>query len=263
MKYIKQEKIDKIKLDKNNMYVVIDFDKTITATDSEDSWDATGRKLSKEFKKDIDDLYEKYMPVEINYKLPYEEKYKAMETWYNDCMNLYYTYSLTKEKLEESVIKSKLKFRKGAKEFLKNMHESNVPIIIISAGIGNTIELFLEKNNSLYKNMYIISNFIKFDKNGNMEKFKEEIIHSMNKNLKHDLPKFFKEEIGKRKYSLLLGDVLEDLKMIPEEQIINTITVNFLNEKVEENLKKTKENFDIVLTGEDACFETVQKIVFK
>ena len=263
MKYIKEERISKIKLDKTNMYVVIDFDKTITDSDSQDSWDATGINLSKDFKKDIDDLYEKYMPVEINYKIPYEEKYKDMERWYNDCMNLYYTYSLTKEKLEEAVNTSKLKFRKGAKEFLKNMYESNIPVIVISAGIGNTIELFLKKNNSLYKNMCIISNFIKFDENGNMKKFEEDIIHSMNKNLKHDLPKYFKEEIEKRKYSLLLGDVLDDLKMVPEEQIINTITVNFLNEKVEENLEKCKENFDIVLTGKDGCFEVVEEIVFK
>ena len=44
MKYIK-----KVKLDKTNMYVAIDFDKTITATESEDSWDATGKMLGKEF----------------------------------------------------------------------------------------------------------------------------------------------------------------------------------------------------------------------
>ena len=36
MKYIKKVKLDKIKLDKTNMYVAIDFDKTITATESED-----------------------------------------------------------------------------------------------------------------------------------------------------------------------------------------------------------------------------------
>ncbi len=47
MKYIKKVKLDKIKLDKTNMYVAVDFDKTITATESEDSWDATGKMLGK------------------------------------------------------------------------------------------------------------------------------------------------------------------------------------------------------------------------
>ena len=49
MRYIKKVKLDKIKLDKTNMYVAIDFDKTITATESKDSWDATGKMLGKEF----------------------------------------------------------------------------------------------------------------------------------------------------------------------------------------------------------------------
>ena len=51
--------------------------------------------------------------------MPFEEKNKAMEAWYNECMNLYYTYNLTKEKLEKLVNTSKLSFRKGAKEFLR------------------------------------------------------------------------------------------------------------------------------------------------
>lgn len=261
MKYIKKEKLDEFKLDRANMYVVIDFDKTITAADSEDSWDATGRKLSEKFKKDIDDLYEKYRPIEIDYKMSFKKRYKLMENWYNECMDLYYTYNLTKQKLVEAVNTSDLKFREGAKEFLKDMYENNIPVIIMSAGIGNTIELFLKKNDSLYDNIYIISNFIKFDDNGNMEKFKEEITHSMNKNLKHNLPNYFKEEIEKRKYSLLLGDVLEDSKMIPEEQLKNTITINFLNENIEKNLEKCKENFDIVLTKEDGSFKTVKELV--
>ena len=49
MKYINEEKISKIKLTKSNFYVAIDFDKTITANDSADSWDASGKMLGIEF----------------------------------------------------------------------------------------------------------------------------------------------------------------------------------------------------------------------
>jgi 2-hydroxy-3-keto-5-methylthiopentenyl-1-phosphate phosphatase len=34
-------------------------------------------------------------------------------------------------------------FRDGAIEFLKTMHDKNIPIIVISAGVGNIIEQFL------------------------------------------------------------------------------------------------------------------------
>ena len=51
-----------------------------------------------------------------------------------------------------------MKYRNGAKEFLKKMNEFNVPVIIISAGIGNVIEEFLKLENDYYENIKIISN---------------------------------------------------------------------------------------------------------
>lgn len=90
MRYIKKVKLDKIKLDKTNMYVAIDFDKTITATESEDSWDATGKMLGKEFETKLSNLYKKYRPIELNYQITFEEKNKARKIGIKSVMNLYY-----------------------------------------------------------------------------------------------------------------------------------------------------------------------------
>ena len=49
------------------------------------------------------------------------------------------------------------------KEFLRKMNEMNIPVIIISAGIGNVIEEFLKLENDYYDNIKIISNFIVFE----------------------------------------------------------------------------------------------------
>lgn len=117
MRYIKKVKLDKIKLDKTNMYVAIDFDKTITATESEDSWDATGKMLGKEFEIKLSNLYKKYRPIELNYQITFDEKNKAMENWYQECMNLYYEYHLTKDKLEKSIQKSNLILEVEQKNF--------------------------------------------------------------------------------------------------------------------------------------------------
>ena len=54
MKYIKQEKLEKINLEANNMYVAIDFDRTITANNSTDSWDAASSLLGMELKEEFD-----------------------------------------------------------------------------------------------------------------------------------------------------------------------------------------------------------------
>ena len=262
MKYIKQEKLNKIKLNKDNIYVAIDFDRTITSNNSDDSWDATGKCLGREFKNRLEELYQKYRPIELSYKISFKEKNDAMERWYKQCMDLYYKYNLTKEKLENSIEKSNLIFRKGAKQFLEQMYKTNVPVVILSAGIGNVIKKFLNKSNCYYENIFIISNFIEFDEKDNMKRFEGDIIHTLNKNIKGYLSKDFEENIKNKKYGLLFGDVIEDKKMVPEEQWNETISVGFLNENIDENLEEYKKNFDIVLTKEDATFEIINKIIF-
>ena len=85
MNYINEEKINKIKLSNNNFYVVIDFDKTITSYESEDSWDVTGRATNNiNCDKEIESLYKKYRPIELDYTITKEEKNAQMEKWYNE-----------------------------------------------------------------------------------------------------------------------------------------------------------------------------------
>ena len=48
--------------------------------------------------------------------------------------------------------------------------------------------------------------------------------------------------------------------MVKKEDLIKTITVGFLDEKIEENLEHYNKAFDIVLTKE-ASFEEVNKIL--
>ena len=48
-----------------------------------------------------------------------------MEKWYHECMDLYYEYGLTEEKLEKSIERSNMNFRKDAIKFLKDMADKN------------------------------------------------------------------------------------------------------------------------------------------
>ncbi len=266
MRFINKEKLDKIKLDPHNMYVVIDFDRTITAKDSQDSWDAAATMLGEEFAKKSYELYQKYRPIEQDYTITYKEKTKAMEIWYKACMDLYYEYGLTKEKLEKSVQKSGLKFRDGMKDFLKEMYEKDVPVIICSAGIGNVIELYLKDNNCYYENMYIISNFLTFNAEGQIEEYKNKLIHTMNKTINGNLPKEIQKKLEGRQYKLLLGDTIEDKQMIDESEASSTITVGFLNDKIEQNLELYKKEFDVCVVedvspnGQNVQKETSQNV---
>ena len=68
MIYINTNKINKLNINKDNTYIVMDFDKTITSYDSLDSWDAVANpKFVKEgIRSDMNRLYNKYRPIEID-----------------------------------------------------------------------------------------------------------------------------------------------------------------------------------------------------
>ena len=258
---------NKFKLNKNNAYILIDFDKTITCCEGDDSWAAVANPkiVGKEIKNDIDKLYEKYRPIEMDYNISKQEKLKQMEIWYSECMNLYYNYKLTKNKIEESIKSSNIKFRKGVKDLLISLHKQNIPVIILSAGIGNTIEQFLKTNNCYFDDtMYIISNFIEFDRKGNVKKFdNSKIIHSLNKTINGHLPNESKKKIKNKKYKILVGDLIEDIKMVDKDDLNKTLTIGILTKEMEneENLRLYNAKFNIVLTDEENLGEFIRELI--
>lgn len=254
MKYANTKKLEKIQLDKTNYYVVLDFDKTLTSKESLDSWlavldfDIYGETC----KKEMETINAKYAPIELDYTLTKQEKEKYMTEWYTQSMDFLYDYQLTYTNLKKALQKKPLTFRKGAKEFLQNLQKNNIPVIILSAGIGNAIQEFLEEEKCYSSNVKIISNFIEFEKD-KMQKFTKPMIHSMNKKLKGGLPQ--------KDYAILCGDLIEDIQMLPEEQEKTTIRIGFLNNNIEQNWDYYKENYDVVLTKEEATFQEVEKII--
>ena len=264
MKYLNNNKINQLNLNKNNTYIVMDFDKTITSYDSSDSWDAVANPkfVEQGIRSDMDKLYKKYRPIEMDYTISKEEKLKQMEIWYSECMDLYYKYNLTKEQIKNSIQSSDIKFRKGAKELLVLAHENKIPVIILSAGIGNSIEQFLKDNNCLFKDtMCIISNFIEFDDNGKVTKFDDsKMIHTLNKTMNGHLPEEFIGKVKDKQYKIFIGDLIEDIKMVDEKEENTTLRIGILTKEMEseENLKLYNERFDVVLTEEESLLGTCQ-----
>ena len=254
-----QEKINRLNLKENTYYVVADFDQTLTQGNSISTWEvvASASEIGEEYTKKRKEYYNHYRPMEIDPNLSDEEKAIAMDEWWKKHINLFYEYNMKEESMNNSLCKCELKYRSGAKEFIRKMHEKNIPIVIISAGIGNVIEYFFKKEDDLYRNMQIISNFIHFE-NGIIKKMNEKTIHSLNKNIV-SMDNNLKETLNNKKI-LLLGDGLGDLKMLGEYNKENAITVGFLDEKIEENLEVFNKSFDIVITHEGS-FEDVNNIL--
>ncbi len=247
----------KQKINKDNICVFMDYDKTITSSESEDSWATSANKkvMGKEITNALNKYCEKYEPIELDYTIDKIEKEKYMIEWYTKSMDLYYTYHLTKEKLKQCVYNSRLELRKGAKEFLFELYKNNIPLIILSAGIGNVIERFLKEENCYYNNITIISNFIKFDESGNMIKFSDTIIHTLNKNIDKLSDYKLKEKIEEKEYRIVIGDLVEDINMMGEYPEHKSLKIGFLNKNITKNLEVYRKNFDIVLTEENNFYD--------
>lgn len=242
--------LDKIKdWNKDNVYVLTDFDRTLTAGDSESSWGvlATSGSMLQEYNEERTKLYQKYRPIEIDETIDFETKNKLMIEWWEQHINLLIKYKLTEDVIKKATTSiDVMKFRDGAIDLLGNLYKNDIPVIIMSAGIGNFIEQFLLENNCYFSNIYIISNFIKFE-NGYAVGICEDIIHSLNK--REDLlPDKIKEKIKDRKNVILLGDQLADITMISEENRNNALKIGFCEENVKDNLKYFERDFDVVCT---------------
>ncbi len=259
----------------NKLYVLSDFDKTLTKAfvdgknrPSMVSILRDNNYLSKDYPKKAKLLYRKYHPIEIDPKIPIEKKKKEMEKWWKSHFNLLIGSGLSKKDLESIIESNNIKLKDGAVDFFNLLSNLKVPLIVISAnGLGgDLIKMFFERHKIMFKNVHIISNSYEWDKKGKAIRAKEPIIHSFNKN-EIDIKKFpiFKE-IKERKNIILLGDNEGDAKMAKKFNYENIIKIGFLNKEIENNLENYKKVYDLLILNngfEDGSFEIVNEIINK
>lgn len=245
-----KEILERIKdWNKDNIHILTDFDRTLTVGESESSWGilSAGGFISPEYKEERQKLYEKYRPIEIDETLDFDTKNKLMIEWWNKHINLLIKYELKEETIIEATKDIKvMKFRDGAIDMLGDLYKNNIPVIIMSAGIGNFIEQFLLNNNCYFSNIYIISNFIKFE-NGVAVGIDGDIIHSLNK--REDLlPEEILDRIKDRPNVILLGDQISDITMISKNKKDTALKIGFCEENAEQNLPYFENEYDVVCT---------------
>lgn len=253
------EKILPIK-ELNSVYIVADFDRTITNGNSKTSWAilADSKYVPKSYVEERQKLYNHYRPIEISEDIEYSHKTEQVKEWYMKHIELFVKYKISKEIFEDAASNLRImKFRPYAKEFLEFLHEKQIPLIIISAGIGNFIESFLIHNNCYFDNIYVSSNKIIF-KDGIAVGVKENIIHSLNKN-EVSLPINIIEKIENKKNVILLGDQISDLNMVNKKNHNQVISIGFITKDVPKNIME--KSFDIVCEENDN-YADVKKVIF-
>ena len=274
-----EKKIKAIKTDgSRKFHVLADFDRTLTRAyvdgEKTPSLISELRKrgyISSDYSAKAQALADHYHPIEIDPKISLDKKKKAMHEWWTKHFDLLIKSGFNKKHLETVINSGKIQFREGALQFLDLLHynvSGRVPIVIISSsGLGDdSIRLFLEKYHRNYTDIQIVSNKYEWDDTGNAVGVRELIIHCMNKDesvLNESLwYKVLRDDLKSRRNVLLLGDNVEDIGMINGFNYKNLIRVGFLNENVEQNLERYKENFDVIILN-DGSMRYVNKLLDK
>lgn len=254
------------------MHVLSDFDRTLTHafTDGEkvpsiiSILRSNNKYLGKNYSQAAYELYNKYHPIEIDQGISFKDKKEKMREWWQAHFDLLVKSGLNKNHLNEILASNKLNFRKGALKFFDLLYKYNVPLVIISSsGVGNyIISMLFKKVNKLYPNIYIISNSLIWDKNGRAIGIKKPMIHCLNKD-ETILKNFnFYHKVEQRKNVLLLGDNIEDTKMIEGFDYDNLIKIGFLNEEVNKQSEIYNHHYDVVIL-DDSSMKFINEFLMK
>lgn len=254
---------------KEELLVIADFDRTVTSFSRNGAitWSSVGvlersGVMGLEYNQRMQALTDKYWPIELNLKLPYSQRRKALDDWWAAGHDLLIESQLTREQVvsavESAMNAGKITLRYGAEALFRRLHQLNIPLVIFSAGLRETIEVFLQRRGLLLDNMSIVANSMLFNKDdGKLAKFSNsQSIHPLNKGAQA-----FDDEVSRivagRPNVVVLGDSLGDADMA--DGLEGTATVlkhGFLNHKIGDQLNDYQSKFD-ELTLNDGSFKSV------
>jgi 5'-nucleotidase len=255
-----QAKIDLITSQgKDKLQVVADFDGTLTPEyDSNGVALPTGVALIREsnllgeaYKQKAKELFEYYHPFEKDHGLNLETKKELMFAWWKKHRRLMVDSAISQEIIDQITTGNTKIFRENAAEFFKLLNDLNIPLLILSAGIGNVIDNLMKQNQHTYQNVHIISNYFNFNQSGQAEYDENQIIHSFNKNETAISGHPYAKEIISRPNIILLGNNLGDAQMSDGIEAQTILKIGFLDKPLQDNsdLNSFLELYDIVITG--------------
>lgn len=202
---------------------VIDFDKTITSKESESTFGVFAFALPERYN-------------QLKRKLDLINN--ANEYWYFRLI-LLQKFLNDKHIFEKIIATFNFELRENVIETINLLQSKGHNIIINSSGIGNIIELILEKQGCNMKKIKIYSNFYEWKKNKWILK-NTDCISPYNKKNKQYIA-----EIKKDAKYILIGDTIEDITMLPENYNI-LCKIAFLDNEIEKYKDIFLEKFDII-----------------
>lgn len=117
-------------------------------------------------------------------------------------------FPLDPKEIEEVAKQHGPAFRDGTHDVFKLTNEMNVPVLVFSAGLGDSIQALLSHQQILLPNIKLVSNFLKY-KNGVLDGFSDDypLIHIFNKNETVLEGTKYYDIVHNRQHVLLMGFV--------------------------------------------------------
>ncbi|KAJ9452432.1 putative cytosolic 5prime-nucleotidase 3 [Diplonema papillatum] len=254
---LKREKI--IAGGTGNLKVISDFDFTLSRF-----WFAEGERacscykaiedcglLSADYHDRAKALQQKYYPIEVDPRVPWEEKLSAMYDWVCAANRLLEESGLHQDMIRPLVADAKLHLRGKAVDCIEALQKQRVPLLVFSGGIANILEEVLVREGvELTADTHVVSNKMVFDGKGHIASWTDPKFHAFNKKARTIAHERFVKDEMRRKNVLLFGDSLGDVHMSDGLEIDTLLSVAFLNDKVEERLDEYMNAFDVVILGD-------------
>lgn len=173
-----------------------------------------------------------------------------MHAWWQENLDLFREYHMHADHLR-TVDVSSVHLRNGIREAFEFFDRSHIPLLILSAGIHQTIEMILDQEKLPETHRTIIANTLLFDREKQYTGVApKEFIHVGNKE-KQVLQKIQTiPSTEKRDKIILLGDHLKDITMIQAEEREHTIAIGFCNSINMHAFETYLTTFDIVVTSD-------------
>jgi len=227
----------------SNLQVVSDFDQTFTRYSLDGrkfctTYGAMQTVLSAEQLEECSKLYDHYHPIEVDSTIPYKAKYEYMDEWLNESNRIMMKVPFHINDLKRVVDSGVLMLRHGVDAFMTLCEEQSIKFTVVSAGLGNLIQLCLDEVPSGHI-AEVFANYIVFGADGMSTHFKEPWLHSLSK------PTILANE-PLRKNILLLGDMPHDLLMVGLHDQENLLSIGYFNDPHKYNIEDYKEKFDVL-----------------
>jgi HAD superfamily hydrolase (TIGR01544 family) len=132
----------------DKLQVVSDFDRTLTKPKINGKSGQTTYGvlscgvLSEKFHRVEQELFDIYHPYEIDPLLSREKKFPLMEEWWAKATQNLIESDVTRRMIGDMVksVGDALSFREGTSELLNALEDARIPTLILSAGLGDTID---------------------------------------------------------------------------------------------------------------------------